>query len=279
MIPDTVYDLASITKSIPTASLALLFIEKGKLRLADRVRDYIPELQNDYDATIEDLLSYRVRGPRLSTLGFSTFEEIRTHVFEHGFEGPPGECAYTNVPSYVLGVVLERVGGASLAALAHHYFFKPLEMDRTTFFPSVSDCSPTEKQNNETIQGIVHDESARMFARKRRSVGHAGLFSTAPDLMKFFEVLLQGKYPAVFDGASRGLGWTVKEDFFMGDHVSLKAFGKTGFTGTSIVVDPAQDTALVILSNRTYPVRPADAASFTSAVNLFRRNVADIVFG
>ena len=276
---DTFYDLASITKSIPLASLAAIFIAEGKLQLSDKVRMYIPELRNDYDATIEDLLRYRVKGPRMSVLAFRTFEQIRTHIFERGFDGPPGKSEYSNLPAYVLGVVLERVGEASLAKLGHRYMFEPLAMAQTTFFPSASSCVPTEIQNGTIVQGIVHDESARLFVKARRSVGHAGLFSSSGDLLKFANALLQGKFPAVVESAQKGLGWTVDQAWFMGTHVSKGTFGKTGFTGTSIVIDPTKKKALVILSNRTYPARPVDATSLTSAVNIFRRDVADIVFG
>jgi CubicO group peptidase (beta-lactamase class C family) len=276
---DTVYDCASITKSIPTASLTLAFVAEGKLRLDEPVKKFIPELHNDFGATIEDLLRYRVRGPRMSHLQFNTFEQVRTYILETGFSGPPGESEYTNLPAYVLGVALERIGNKQLATMAHEYFFSPLGMDHTTFFPLAEDCAPTEIQGEKEIRGIVHDESARIFARERRSVGHAGLFATAPDLLNFLDALLEGKYPDVLKGAQEGLGWTVNQDWFMGAHVSPKAFGKTGFTGTSIVVDRDQKKALVILSNRTYPTRPSDATSLTSAVNLFRRDIADIVFG
>src|SRR3989344_4230191 len=100
----TVYDIASITKSIPTASLTLLFVNQGTLSLADKVKTYVPELQNDHGATIEDLLRYRVRGVQLSRLRYRTFEEVRTHALERGFDAPPGESAYTNLPAFILGL-------------------------------------------------------------------------------------------------------------------------------------------------------------------------------
>jgi CubicO group peptidase (beta-lactamase class C family) len=276
--PETVYDLASVTKVIPTAALAARFIAANKIGLGDAITFHIPELQNDYGATIEDLLRYRVKGPRLATLEFATFEEIRTHLFENGFDGPPGQPAYSNLPSYLLGVLLERAGKGSLAALAHHHFFKPLSMERTTFFPAKDECVPTEIQGERVIQGIVHDESARKFALRRRSVGHAGLFSTAIDLMKCAEALLSGDMPEVFEAAEQGLGWSVHENFFMGEAVSKRAFGKTGFTGTSIVVDPEKKLALVLLANRTFPERPSDATSKDSEINRLRRTLAEAVF-
>ena len=276
---DTIYDLASITKSIPTASLTLQLIAEGKLALADKVKKYIPELQNDHGATVEDLLRYRVRGPQMSALKFETFEQVRTYIFEHGFDAPPGESEYTNLPAFLLGIILERVSGEILAALSYKYFFEPLGMRDTTFFPHDAErIVPTEVVDGKEIRGVVHDESARMFAAKRRAVGHAGLFSTAPDMLDFIEALLEGTFPAIVHGAQDGLGWSVNEEFFMGTKVSANSFGKTGFTGTSVVIDTDKNMGLVILSNRTYPTRPADATSVHSAINSFRRDVADVVF-
>jgi CubicO group peptidase (beta-lactamase class C family) len=292
----TVYDVASVTKSIPTAALAAQFVHEGKLALADKVTKYVPELHNDYGATIEDLLRYRVRGPRLSTLRYETFEEVHAHVLEHGFDGPPGESEYTNLPAYILGIILERVGlpaqagGASLAGLAHTHFFEPLDMRDTTYFPNADDCAPTEIIEGDEIRGVPHDESTRLFALSRRTVGHAGLFSTAPDMLTFLDALLQGKYPHVVEWAEKGLGWAVNELFFMGNPRGdaprigtgqcarrVACCGKTGFTGCSVLCDRARGVGLVILSNRTYPKRPADATSLNSAINIFRRNIADIV--
>lgn len=272
---DTVYDLASVTKSIPTASLAATYIAEGKLSVSDTVKTYIPELQNDFGATIEDLLRYRAQGLRLSKLNLATFEEIRTHVFEKGFSSPPGESVYTNLPAYVLGVVLERVGDKSIATQAHERFFGSLKMENTTFFPAKSLCAPTEIDSRGTVQGLPHDESAYLFAIKRRSVGHAGLFSTASDLLAFLQALLLGKYPAVVEAAQKGLGWQMNDSNFMGQYAGSKAFGKTGFTGTSIMCDVDRRLALVILSNRTYPKRPQDQ----SAISAFRRDITDLILG
>src|SRR3989344_1607067 len=272
---DTVYDVASVTKSIPMASLASSFINEGKLALDERVRTSLPELNNDHGTTIEDLLRYRVHGVQLSKLRYKTFEEIRTHALEHGFDGPPGESVYTNMPAFILGLILEKVGNASLGALAHRNFFEPLEMNETTFFPSPELCAPTEIDERGEVRGLPHDESAYVFAKTRRAVGHAGLFSTAPDLLHFLEALLAGNYPFIVEGAEEGLGWQVNDANFMGRYTRPKTFGKTGFTGTSVLCDIPRATALVIISNRTYPKRPQT----TDAINAFRRDIADIILG
>jgi CubicO group peptidase (beta-lactamase class C family) len=260
-----------------------MFVAEGKFALSDEIKKFIPELQNDFGATIEDLLRYRVRGPQMSRLNYPTFEQIRTHIFEQGFSAPPGESEYSNLPAFLLGIILERVGAEILPALANNYLFEPLQMNDTTFFPhDISRIAPTEIVDGKEIRGVVHDESARKFAEKRRAVGHAGLFSTAPDLLKFLEALLQGNSPVggstVAEAAEQGLGWSVNQQWCMGSRVSKMTFGKTGFTGTSVVVDHEKGIGLVILSNRTYPTRPPDATSIHSAINSFRAQVAEIVF-
>ncbi|MDR3571625.1 MAG: serine hydrolase [Candidatus Pacebacteria bacterium] len=276
---DTLYDLASVTKSIPVASLAALLLEEGKLRLDDRVTRFVPELHNDHASTIEDLLRYRVRGPRMAELAkqYRTFEQLRTHILEQGFDGPAATPEYSNVPAFILGLVLERAGGTILPALAHRYLFGPLQMNDTSFFSAlmVNDprIAPTEIVEGQELLGIVHDESARMFALRRRAVGHAGVFSTAPDLLSFTHALLDGRFPAIVHLAQEGLGWQREGDLF-GSNATQNAFGKTGFTGTSVVIDTQKGMGLVILSNRTYPHRPADS----SAINGFRAAIADEVF-
>ncbi|MEY4747179.1 MAG: hypothetical protein RLZZ416_228 [Candidatus Parcubacteria bacterium] len=275
---DTIYDMASVTKSIPLVSLALQMIEEKKLRLSDPIKQYVPELQHDHGATVEDLLRYRVRGPQLSKLRYSTFEAMRAYIFERGFDGPPGEGLYSNIPAYVLGAALERVSGKIIPDLADAYFFGPLGMRDTTFFPGdIKRCAPTEVFDGKEVRGIVHDESARVFARAHSAVGHAGLFSTAPDVLNFLSALLSGRFPAIFAGARKGLGWQVAQPWFMGVRCAKDTFGKTGFTGTSLIVDAGRSAGLVILSNRTYPKRPADAYSVDSAINRFRASIADSV--
>ena len=299
---DTIYDLASITKSIPTASLALSFIAEGRMGLADKVVEHLPELRNDRGATIEDLLRYRVQGTTLSTLKEKTPEEILEYVFAHGFDAPPsGEAHYTNLPAFLLGLIVERVGTDTLDTLAQKYFFDPFGMKDTAFFHIGSydlptSVAPTEIVDGQEVHGIVHDESARVFARAGRAVGHAGLFSTVPDILNFLEALLQndGFRKPIMDSARKGLGWQparlndvsprqndsvglgsggVNDPQFMGKYAGAHTFGKTGFTGTSCVVDAKRGIAFVILSNRTYPKRPPDGA----AIDAFRRDIADVV--
>lgn len=276
---DTVYDVASVTKSIPLSSLIALLADEGKLGLTDLVRTYIPELHNDRAATIGDLLRYRVQGLRMSELAEYSPKDIAHFIFQAGFADLPGEPKYSNLPAFLLGVILERVTGKNIDRLSREYFFDPLGMAHTSFFPDETQMiAPTEIQGSVAVRGIVHDESARVFAREGRAVGHAGLFSTAPDILLFLRALLQGEYPAVVHAAQKGIGWQLNQGFFMGKKFGPRTFGKTGFTGSSVVIDTDRGIGIVILSNRTYPTRPEDAASLSSAINIFRRDITDIVF-
>ncbi len=266
---DTIYDLASVTKSIPVASLALM-----RLKLATRIVEYLPELNNHFNATIEDLLRYRVQGVRMSMLKDKRADDILEEIMRRGFAAPPSpHSEYSNLPAFLLGLILERESGKTLDVLAQEYFFDPLGMTRTSFGrTSDMNIAPTELDESGEVRGIVHDESARVFAREGRAVGHAGLFSTAPDLLMFLEALLRGDVPRVVAGAREGIGWQTSGDF-LGSKKGKNTFGKTGFTGTSVVCDYDRGVALVILSNRTYPHRPADS----QAVNAFRRDIADLI--
>ncbi len=278
---DTVYDLASITKAVPTSSLILKLISEHVLELTDLVRKWIPELQNDHAATIEDLLRYRVHGEPMSLVAHLAPREIQQHIFASGFAELPGESHYSNLPAYLLGIILERATGKSIDVLARETFFEPLNMASTFFglgseytdisvYPAIA---PTETEEQGDVLGIVHDESARAFAREGRVVGHAGLFSSAGDMATFLEALLAGSFPYIVKGAQKGLGWQLNSGAFMGMHFGPRTFGKTGFTGTSVVCDCDRGVGLVILSNRTYPSRPENY----DAITAFRHALACLV--
>ena len=295
---DSMYDTASITKSIPTASLALMFIKSGRLDLTDRLIDYMPKYSNSYreEVTIKHLLTYTVDGPQLSRLKNKTLDEILGLAYSYECANKPGSrFAYSNAPALLLGLVVERVGGNTLDKLAQEYFFGPLKMDSTTFFPGRNRAiyrpiAPTELNGQEEVRGIVHDESARVFAKAGKVVGHAGLFSTVPDILNFMEMLLhEGEFnnkryfsPETIRemstnqvsglAQSTGLGWELNHPF-MGKYAGAHTFGKTGFTGASCVCDMEKGVAFAIFSNRTYPVRPKDR----SAIDEFRADIADLI--
>jgi len=195
---DSLFDVASITKAIPTAALAAQFIVEGTLRLDDRVADLIPSLHGPYQERIlvRHLLTQTLDfGFRLSSLREETPEKILERIFEADLRRPPGEAyAYHNATSILLGFVVERVSSQRLDRAAQEHFFEPLGMRRTTFTPDAfpkAQIIPTEHDpwRGRLIHGEVHDESAWKL-RQKRIVGSAGLFSTAGDLLTFLEMLL-----------------------------------------------------------------------------------------
>lgn len=295
---NTQYDVASITKSIPTGVLALKLIEKGIFRLEDRLTKYLSEFQNNYSdqVLIKHLLTYSVI-PDFQTQEFSvektTPEELQKNLLTTNLKFPPGEkMQYMNAPAILLTMLIERTTGSTIDVLATEYFFGPLGMKDSTFAPEFpKEIPPTEVNTwRGLVQGVVHDETSFVLGRERLS-GCAGLFSSAPDLLTFLGMLLsEGTYrgrryftPETIRGMhtaqlstpdfSMGLGWELNNPRFMGKGSLPSTFGKTGFTGTSCVVDPVHGVAIVLLSNRTYPKR-GDRAP----IDKVRRDIFDIVF-
>jgi CubicO group peptidase (beta-lactamase class C family) len=299
--PRTMYDIASVTKSIPVACLIMQLVEQDKISLDDRVIDYIPEIDNNYreKMLIRHLLTYTVVYDLKQGLG-ETSKGGRAAVLEILFHAPlkaePGTSYfYTNAPAILLGLILERLAQTTLDVIANERFFKPLGMSSTTFHPEgfdSLDIAPTEVTSTGEIRGVVHDESAAAFVSEGFVAGNAGVFSTASDLLIFCRLLLNGgdfdgkRYfqpntvQAMYTpqlnniGESAGLGWEMGKPQFMGTKMSTSGFGKTGFTGTIVLIDPVK-RAMVLLSNRTFPDRPSNRDS----INLVRRELADLVFG
>lgn len=304
---DTIYDTASITKSIPTGSLALQLIDEGRLKLTDKLIDYIPEFRNSdrESVLIKHLLTYTLDGYGFAStagkIGGKSMRDITASdllnlLFTHDFEKRPGTIfKYTNISAALLNLVIEKIASNTLDNLADEHFFKPLKMTRSTFYPEkfpLEEIVPTESDNwRGLVHGIVHDEGAYICKKESKIVGHAGLFSTAPDILNFLEVFLhkgtyQGKkyfseniikqigtnqIPEL--GDSTGLGWELNQPRFMGDYCTPHTFGKTGFTGTLCICDVEKGIAYVILSNRIFPKRPADSA----AINAFRKIIGEII--
>ena len=309
---DTVFDIASLTKVCPTSTLALCYILEGKLHLDDRVIDYIPELQTNYreDIRIFHLLThsldYRVPMKTLRTL---PPEGILKALFTYKFAKAPGaDFNYGNPASVLLGIILQRLTGKDLQQQGRERFFEPLGMTRSGWDPLTrewnaiprEEIAPTEicEFRGREICGEIHDESAWVL-RKLFPVGSAGMFSCVPDLLKFVKMVMNDGIAAgangseirvapagilrmvsenAFDssvGACTALGWELAQGKFMGSRVSPHAFGKTGFTGASIVADPIAGAAVVLLSDFTYPHREASA----DRIHAFRASLADAFFG
>lgn len=299
MTSDSVFDCASITKSIPVSTAALKALDQDEFSLSDRMIDYLPEYTGSYrdEIQIRHLLTHTLDFDfRLSQCKNLAPEKILKAILEVKTEKRPGEkFCYANATSILLGMVLERVYGKSLPDVAHEEIFDPLKMTDTAFFPEKLDKEivPTEIDDwrGRVIRGEVHDESAWAL-RPLMVAGSAGLFSTVPDLLSFMKMVLRGGTvdsaqilsSAMIDqmctnqigtipGMYTGLGWELNQTY-MGEKRSPATFGKTGFTGCAVIGDRERNAALVMLSNFTWPRRKADR----SLINRVRSDLADIVW-
>ncbi len=295
---DTIFDVASLTKVIPTSALALMLLDQGRIRLDDQLIAYVPEFRNRRVLVRHLLTQTLAHTVQLSLLKEQFPEAILDRIMTAEFAHPPGTTYfYSNATSILLGLLVERVMGEKLDRLGEKYFFEPLGMRRTLFRPlnkfSKEEIVPTEMQpwRGGIVHGEVHDESA--FAlEKKHVVGSAGLFSTVPDTLFFLQMILnhgtlnghryfseamvgemdRNQIKAI--GGSAGLGWELNADRFMGKLRTPSTIGKTGFTGCSILCDRRRDVGIVLLSNYTYPTRKSDNVR----INAVRSDVADIVF-
>lgn len=295
----TIYDLASVTKVMPVSTLVLHLLSTGKLSLHDKAKTFLPELSFSHaeDITIKHLLTYTVVGYGFASLKLPSADAFFETLFTKELPSIPGkEYSYTNLPATILGLILERIYQKPLDQIARDTLFDPLGMNSTTFFPDRLQVKhlypPTEiTKKRGLVQGIVHDESAALCYVDGKIVGHAGLFSNADDILTFLylylnkgilhedsfitnEVLAQIETNHIEPlGACTGLGWELGCSYFGSGHHPHR-FGKTGFTGTMVVIDRKLGKALVILSNRTYPQRPSNR----QPMDAFRKTICDELF-
>jgi uncharacterized protein YbbC (DUF1343 family)/CubicO group peptidase (beta-lactamase class C family) len=278
MTTDTVFDLASLTKSVATASCVLLLAEQGKLSLSDPVAKHLPAFAargKDY-ISLEHLLLH-VSG-LLADNPVADYQDGRDRAVERICQltplAPPGErFVYSDVNYILLGEIAERVSGKPLDQLARQRVFEPLGMAATGFKPrgELKDrAAPTEKRDGQWLLGEVHDPRAALLGGV---AGHAGLFGTADDLAAFAQCLLDGgtyRGKRVFEpetvrrmtaaravpGGLRAYGWDVATAYSANRGELFRkgvSFGHTGFTGTSLWIDPETQTVVVFLSNRVHP--------------------------
>jgi CubicO group peptidase (beta-lactamase class C family) len=301
---DTVYDVASITKAIPTACLALKLIEAGTITTETRCIDFVPEIAGPHreQICVKHLLTHTLDFDlRLSEQRDRSPQDILNAIFTAKLRTPPGTVYnYANATSVLLGLLVERAaGGRRLDTLAEETFFYPLGMKSTGFFPDTAvkkRTAPTEVDpwRGREIRGEVHDESAWAL-RPAVVAGSAGLFSTVPDLLVFCRMLLnRGEYDGVrffkretvalmhanalppalaAQGCSAALGWELDNKKYMGSTRTTATFGKTGFTGCTVMVDPSRGTGLVLLTNHTYPRRRTEK----DTINGVRSRLAEMV--
>jgi uncharacterized protein YbbC (DUF1343 family)/CubicO group peptidase (beta-lactamase class C family) len=275
MTLDTVFDCASLTKVLATTPAIMQLWEQGKFRMNDPVAKYLPEFgQNGkQDITIRQLLVH-YSGLALDldlTKPWQGKETAYRMAFEDAPKWAPGSAfVYSDVNFEVLGALVERLSGELLDQYAVKHIFEPLGMKETRFLPPPSwepRIAPTEEdENHHLLRGVVHDPTAR---RMGGVAGHAGVFSTADDLALFAQALLDGgrgvltsatiaKMTApqqpVNGTALRGFGWDIDSPFSTnrGELLPVGGYGHTGFTGTSLWIDPATKTYIVLLTNAVH---------------------------
>jgi len=288
---ETVFDLASLTKPLATATSVMILLERGRLRLLDKVRDYFPDFipwQNDSTKEKEDI---RLIHLLTHTSGLPPYAPVKKLQQRFGSPAPDSLLEYiARVPRrhapgtyfkysclnfITLQKIVEKISGQSLQIFSHQNIFKPLNMAHTTYRPQGALkklCAPTELlPNGELLLGKVHDPLARIMMGCIS--GNAGLFSTADDMAIFAAMLLNnGRYqgrrilspaavkalttvPQGYEKFGRGLGWDLNSAYSsnQGDLFSRQTYGHTGYTGASLVIDPATQTVVILLTNRVHP--------------------------
>lgn len=293
MTLDTIFDAASLTKVVATMPCVMLLSEAGKLDLNAQVSRYLPEFEGEGREHI------RLRHLLTHTSGLkpgipcepawkSYTEGIRL-ALETVPEAMPDCCfRYSDINFILLGEIVQRVSGQKLDAMAADRIFKPLKMRATRFNPPANwraHIAPTERdENGQMLDGVVHDPTAR---RMGGVAGHAGLFTTAADLARYARMILnegtldgvrlfrpetvrqmrQVQTPATVT-ERRGYGWDIDSSYSQprGQVFPLGSFGHTGFTGTSLWIDPASRSFVIFLSSRLHPEGKGHVRDFYEAV-------------
>ena len=275
MTIDTIFDLASLTKCIATTTAMMQLFEAGRVRLNDPVSAYLKDFAQNgkQDITIrESMTHYSGLAPDLD---LATSWQGRAAAYRMAMEARPeyvpgSRFVYSDINYETLGFLVEQLTGESLNDYAAQHIFAPLGMKDTRFLPPkewVPRIAPTQyDERGVMLRGVVHDPTAR---RMGGVAGHAGLFSTADDLARFAQALLDGSpvlTPLAIEKMStpqqpanaasmRGLGWDIDSPFASnrGELLPVGSFGHTGFTGTSLWIDPVTDTYIIILTNAVHP--------------------------
>jgi uncharacterized protein YbbC (DUF1343 family)/CubicO group peptidase (beta-lactamase class C family) len=288
MTLETIFDLASLTKCIATTTAVMQLVETGRIRLNDPVSAYLPEFSQNGKGqiTVRELLThYSGLAPDLDlTESWAGRDTAFKMAMGAKLINPPGtRFVYSDINFETLGFLVEKASGMPLNEYAAKKIFAPLGMTQTRFLPPAewsSRIAPTQyDENGKMLRGIVHDPTAR---RMGGVAGHAGLFSTADDLAKFARELLSGhtiltrstiekmSTPQQPPTASslRGLGWDIDSPFSSnrGELLPVGSFGHTGFTGTSLWIDPTTDTYIILLANAVHPNGKGSMVSLRSRV-------------
>ena len=291
----TIYDLASLTKVVATTTGIMVLFDEGKVRLSDPVSKFIPDFRGGAkdDITVQHLLEHRSglpAGRELWRIAMSP-DEAKRAIIETPLECSPGTCMiYSDLGADLLGFIIESAANQRLDNFLQLRVFLPLGMTETFFRPhwTLRDrIAPTEltPPRGYPLRGEVHDENAFVLGGV---AGHAGLFSTATDLAIFAQMMLNGgelngtrvvadSTVAIFTArtasrGSRALGWDTCSDDACGKYLSGKSYGHTGFTGTSLWIDPERDLFVILLTNRVHAARARRPSKVISDI---RADVAD----
>ena len=292
MTTGTVFDMASCSKAMSTATCAMILIDRGQLRLNDRVDQYVSEFENWKDSITGETEAIRVIDLMTHTSGLPPYAPVQELKKKYGSPNPQAvvnwisHCKRLYAPetgwtysccNYImLQQVIEKITGQTLQQFAHDNIFAPLNMRHTDYRPSkelAALCAPTEKQaDGNCLLGMVHDPLACTMMGGLS--GNAGLFSSAEDVATYCAAILNkgelnGKrilsplavkcmetVPRSLAQFGHTPGWGISTPYSSnsGDLLSAQTFGHTGYTGTSIVIDPANDVAIILLTNCVHPV-------------------------
>ena len=303
MSGDMIFDMASVTKPVATATSVMILVERGKVRLWDKVKTYVPDfavyLQEKGvpgdDARLWHLLTHTsglppYTDPKEVEKKYGnpcSTEDLVKVISQIPKESPPGkQFTYSCLNYITLAWIVKKVTGQTIAEFAAENIFRPLGMSRTFYNPPpqfLPLCVPTQVVDGSPLRGIVHDPLARLQGGVS---GNAGLFSTADDLAVFAQMMLNGGewngvrilspltvermtevFPKVAD-SGRGLGWDFTSDYgtVRGDLFSYGSYGHSGYTGTSIWIDPETKTAVIFLTNRIHPDDKGEIIAMRSKV-------------
>ena len=293
MTVDTIFDAASLTKVVATTSSVMKLVEQGKIRLDDPVTKYLPEFQEGHSSiTIRNLMTHfsGLRPDVDLKPAWSGYETGIHRALIDKPAGPPGvRFVYSDINFILMGEIVRRLSGQMLSDFARANIFEPLGMKDSTFQPPASlrpRIAPTEidPTTGRPLWGVVHDDTSRYMGGV---AGHAGLFTTADDLAKFAQMLLdrgQANGARLFSPLTvekfttpespadqpilRGLGWDIDSPYSSnrGDLFPIGSFGHTGFTGTSMWMDPVSHSYVILLTNVVHPHRGKSLSSLRSRV-------------
>ena len=304
----TVWDLASVSKVVGTTTAFMIALERGKMDIQQPVSEILPEfgVNGKNRVTFENLLVHNsgLVAFRRYQLQFSTREEIWNAICNESLTYETGsQCVYSDLSMIVAAQAIERATSCPFNLFMSDNIWAPLSMTSTTTAPGIDNpsCAPTEamepwrkalrqlrgqSSDEEYIQGEVHDPTATVMGHRDATVGHAGLFSTPADLTTFAEMMLSGGNGIVTEPtirkftvkqraqSTRALGWDTKstEGSSAGTLFGPNSYGHTGYTGTSIWIDPDAKSYAILLTNRVHPT------SENLKISQVRRKFHDAVF-